>query len=74
MGDGRFAPDKTVTATEFATMVLRASDTGEFDWEQALNILIEQGIITQENANTMDLFTRGDMAKIIYEGRKKGLL
>ena len=74
VGDNNFAPDKTVTATEFSTMVLRAANTGEFDWTQALNMLIEQGIITQENSETMDLFTRGDMAKIIYEARNKGLL
>ena len=74
VGDGQFAPDKAVAATEFATMVLRAAETDEFDWQQALNMLIEQGIITQENADTMDLFTRGDMAKIIYEAREKSLL
>lgn len=74
VGDNNFAPDKTVTATEFSTMVLRAANTGEFDWTQALDMLIEQGIITKENSETMDLFTRGDMAKIIYEARNKGLL
>jgi hypothetical protein len=46
----------------------------EFDWEQALNMLIERGIITQEQAETMDLFTRGDMAKIIYEAKRQGLI
>ena len=74
VGNDQFAPDKNVTATEFSTMVLRASGTPEFDWEQALNLLIEQNIITQDNANTMDFFTRGDMAKIIYEAKAKNLL
>ena len=74
MGDNRFAPDEDVTAVQFATMVLRAGGNAEFNWEDALNILIEKGIITQENAATMDFFTRGDMAKMIYEAREKGML
>ncbi len=74
MGDGTFAPDELVTDAQFSTMVLRAADTGEFDWQQAVDILIERGIITTEDAKAMDLFTRGDMAKIIYEAREKGLL
>ena len=73
VGNNNFAPDDKVTATQFATMVLRASHTTDFDWTTALNMIIEQGIITEENAKTMDLFTRGDMAKIIYEARAKGL-
>ena len=55
-------------------MVLRASGAAEFNWEQALSLLIEQNIITQDNANTMDFFTRGDMAKIIYEAKAKDFL
>ena len=74
MGDNRFAPDEDVTAVQFATMVLRAGGNAEFNWEDALNILIEKGIITQENAATMDFFTRGDMAKMICEAREKGML
>lgn len=74
VGNNQFAPDNLVTATEFSTMVLRAADTGEFDWQQATNLLIEQGVITAEEVETMDLFTRGDMAKMIYEAREKGLL
>ena len=74
VGNNQFAPDNLVTATQFSTMVLRAADTGEFDWQQATNLLIEQGVITAEEVETMDLFTRGDMAKIIYEAREKGLL
>ena len=72
MGNGVFAPDDKVTATQFATMILRAGNYEEFDWTKALEILINDGIITAENATTMDLFTRGDMAKIIYEAREKG--
>lgn len=74
IGDGQFAPDRTVAATEFATMVLRAAKAGEFDWAQALNILIEDEVLNQEDTRGMDFFTRGDMAKIIYEARVKGLL
>ena len=73
IGDNKFAPDEPVTAAQFSTMVLRAANEPEFDWEQALNMLIEKGVITAENAETMDLFTRGDMAKIIYEMRANGL-
>ena len=36
-------------------------------------IMIDEEIITPENAETMDLFTRGDMAKIIYEARERNL-
>lgn len=74
VGDGKFAPDERISAPQFATMVLRNSQAGDFDWTQGINILVENGIITQENADTMDLFTRADMAKIIYEARAKGLL
>ena len=74
IGNNQFAPDNLVTAAQFSTMVLRAADTGEFDWQQATNLLIDQGVITAEEVETMDLFTRGDMAKIIYEAREKGLL
>jgi hypothetical protein len=74
VGDNKFAPADFVTADQFATLVLRSSGTQNFDWQQAVNLLIEQNIITPENAGTMDLFTRGDMAKIIYEARQKGLI
>lgn len=47
-------------------------------WEKyftnSFNLSTKKGIITAEDAKTMDLFTRGDMAKIIYEARGKGLL
>ncbi len=74
MGENIFAPDEPVTAVQFATMVLRAGNEAEFNWEEAIDILIEKGVITEENSNTMDFFTRGDMAKIIYEARENGLL
>ncbi|MDP4118357.1 MAG: hypothetical protein Q8873_04105 [Bacillota bacterium] len=74
LGNNEFAPDKTVTATEFSTMVLRGANEGEFDWQQAINILTEKSIITEENSNTKDLFTCGDMAKIIYEAKANELL
>jgi len=73
-GDGTFAPDKQVNANEFATMVLRCSDIGEFNWENALEILVEKGILTNDDTEDMPFFTRGDMAKIIYEARLKNLI
>ncbi len=73
MGENIFAPDEPVTAVQFATMVLRAGNEAEFNWEEAIDILIEKGVITEENSKTMDFFTRGDMAKIIYEARNNGL-
>ena len=54
-------------------ILLRAAGTYDFDWEEALNILVEQNIITGEQADKMDLFTRGDMAKIIYEAQEAGM-
>ena len=73
VGENMFAPDKRVSATEFGTMVLRAANTGEFNWEEAVDILVSRGILTEENIKYMDFFTRGDMAKIIYEARAHGL-
>ena len=74
VGDGKFAPEQRITSNEFATLVLRSSDAGEFDWQQAVGLLVERGLLTQEQAEKMDLFTRGDMAKIVYEAREKGML
>lgn len=73
VGENMFAPDKRVSATEFGTMVLRAANTGEFNWEEAVDILVSKGVLTEENTKYMDFFTRGDMAKIIYEARAHGL-
>ncbi len=74
VGDDKFAPEKTVTAEEFCTMLLRSAGESEFDWKQAINMLIERNIITEEESKTMDFFTRGDMAKILYEAKQNGLL
>lgn len=74
VGDNRFAPDENVTAVQFATMLLRAGEHEEFNWEEAVNIMVEGGVITQEEASTMDFFTRGDMAKMLYEARAKGMI
>jgi hypothetical protein len=74
VGGNKFAPDDLVTDNQFATLVLRSSGEQQFDWETAIQTLIDREIITQEQADTMDLFTRGDMAKIIYEARQKGLI
>ena len=73
VGDDRFAPDDMVTGPQFATMVLRAGNHTDFNWEDALDILINEGVISAEDASTMDFFTRGDMAKIIYESIEKEL-
>ena len=73
IGGNLFAPERRVTAEEFSTMVLRAVGESDFDWQNALNILIEKNIITKEDSLTMDFFTRGDMAKIIYEIKENGL-
>jgi peptidoglycan/xylan/chitin deacetylase (PgdA/CDA1 family) len=74
VGNGRFAPDELVSSDQFATLVLRAANDQNFDWQQALSVLIKRKIITEQEAETMDLFTRSDMSKIIYEARKRGLL
>lgn len=73
VGDGLFAPNDMVTASQFATLILR--NIGENpDWQTAINIFVERGLITSEQAEKMDLFTRGDMAKIIYEAKQKNLI
>ena len=73
VGDDMFAPDDIVTGPQFATMILRAGKHADFNWEEALDILISEGVISTEDASTMDFFTRGDMAKIIYEAIQKRL-
>lgn len=73
VGDDLFAPDDPVTGPQFATMILRAGNHADFNWEEALDILVAEGIISAEDAETMDFFTRGDMAKIIYESIGNGL-
>ena len=57
VGEDRFAPDEKVTGPEFSTMVLRAAGQEEFNWQNALNLLVEQGILSAENISTMDVFT-----------------
>lgn len=72
VGDGMFAPDDTITASQFATLILR--NMGESpDWQTAINTFTKMGLITSEQAEKMDLFTRGDMAKIIYEAKKRNM-
>lgn len=72
IGNNMFAPDDTITASQFVTLILR--NLGESpDWQTAVNLFVERGLITQEQADKMDLFTRGDMAKIIYEARRNGM-
>ena len=69
IGDDMFAPNDTITASQFATLILR--NMGENpDWQTAINTFVERGLITSEQADKMDLFTRGDMAKIIYEAKQ----
>ena len=72
VGDDKFAPNDTITASQFATLILR--NMGENpDWQTAINTFVERGLITSEQAYKMDLFTRGDMAKIIYEAKQKNM-
>ena len=73
VGDNQFAPDELITSSQFASLLLRSQNQPN-DWQTAINTFVEQGIITQEQADKMDLFTRGDMAKIIYECRQRGLI
>lgn len=40
---------------------------------EKLNTFVERGLITSEQAEKMDLFTRGDMAKIIYEAKQRNM-
>ena len=72
VGDDMFAPNATITASQFATLILR--NMGENpDWQTAINTFVERGLITSEQAEKMDLFTRGDMAKIIYEAKQRSM-
>lgn len=72
VGDDMFAPNDTITASQFATLILR--NMGENpDWQTAINTFVERGLITSEQADKMDLFTRGDMAKIIYEAKQQNM-
>ena len=72
MGDDKFAPNDAITASQFATLILR--NMGESpDWQTAINTFVERGLITSEQAEKMDLFTRGDMAKIIFEVKQKNM-
>ncbi|MBP3360553.1 MAG: S-layer homology domain-containing protein [Clostridia bacterium] len=72
VGDDMFAPNDTITASQFATLILR--NMGETpDWQTAINTFVERGLITSEQAEKMNLFTRGDMAKIIYEAKQRNM-
>ena len=72
IGDDMFAPNDTITSSQFATLILR--NMGENpDWQTAINTFVERGLITSEQAEKMDLFTRGDMAKIIYEAKQRNM-
>ena len=73
IGDNLFAPNDTITASQFATLILRNQGENP-DWQTAINTFVERGIITSEQAEKMDLFTRGDMAKIIYEAKKRNMI
>lgn len=73
VGDNQFAPSEIITSSQFASLLLRSQNQPN-DWQTAINTLVERGILTQGEADKMDLFTRGDMAKIIYEAREQGLL
>ena len=64
-----FAPNQKVTFNQLATFVLRTVGESNFDYMQGIELLINKGIITSEKSETMDLFTRGDMTKIVYEAK-----
>ena len=73
VGDDCFASDETTAASRFETLILR--NIGESpDWQTAINTFVERDLISSEQAKTMDLFTRGDMAKMIYEAKQKQIL
>ena len=72
IGDNLFAPNDTITASQFATLILRNQGENP-DWQTAINTFVERGLITSEQAEKMDLFTRGDMAKIIYEAKQRNM-
>ena len=72
IGDNLFAPNDTITASQFATLILRNQGENP-DWQTAINTFAERGLITSEQAKKMDLFTRGDMAKIIYEAKQRNM-
>ena len=73
VSETEFAPEKRISSNEFGTLLLRSAGE-DIDWTQATQMLIDRGILTEEQAETMDLFTRGDMAKILYEAKQQGLL
>ena len=72
IGDNLFAPNDTITASQFATLILRNQGENP-DWQTAINTFVERGLITSEQAEKMDLFARGDMAKIIYEAKQRNM-
>ena len=70
VGDNEFAPNAPITSSQFAALLLRNQGENP-DWQTAINTLVERSYITSEQADKMDLFTRGDMAKLIYEAQKR---
>ena len=72
VGNDMFAPNDTITASQFATLILRNKGENP-DWQTAIDEFVERGLITSEQAEKMDLFTRGDMAKIIYEAKQRNM-
>lgn len=74
VSDTEFDPDAMVTADQFAAFTLRAMGENDFDYTQGIEIMVDKGIVTEEQSASMNLFTRGDMAKIVYEVRAKGRL
>lgn len=70
VGDNEFAPNTPITSSQFAALLLRNQGENP-DWQTAINTLVERSYITSEQADKMDLFTRGDMAKLIYEAKNR---
>ena len=49
VGDDKFAPNDAITASQFATLILR--NMGESpDWQTAINTFVERGLFTSEQA------------------------
>ncbi len=66
VGEGKFEPDRTVTARELAMMLLNAcGETVDFD--KAFETAAEKGFVTEEDAiDEADVLTRDQTAKMIF--------
>jgi len=66
VGDGKFEPDRTVTARELAMMLLNAMNE-ESEYEKAFEIALEKGLVTEDDGILADdTLTREATANMIY--------